>query len=1031
MKSRELAPDAHARRLLVGRFAVVAALVLILLSTASAHAGDDIFLYDGVETRRIHEQSRRIYGFEIGDEGEAAWSAYDGEDYEIFLYREGEVTQLSDNEGNDIHPEFGPAGHVVWRGGVGSDYEIFLYDGIEVRQLSDNYWDDCCPVVNARGQVAWNGQISRGGSYDVYFFDGNDVLRLTDNELPDGSPRINDHGWVVWSGSGGADHEIVLYDGTGKKALTRNGWDDGCPRINAVDQVVWVGWGDREGIFMYEEGEVLELSSHDSVDGCPSMNDAGDVVWSERDGQETDVFLFREETVIRLSDSQWSDGDPEINAAGTVVWSGEKDDQWDVFLFDGEEVLRLSESERSGNRPEIRLNPAGQVVWSGWDGTDWEIFLYDGAEVRQLTDDAYDDESPRINALGQVAWISSGRCSDGDGDGYGYEDEDFSACTRRAADCDDYDPAANPGAREGPDGDPTCSDGIDNDCDGLSDEEDGGCFWDLSCRDRDGDGFGEPASPACPFAQRDCDDSDPLLNPGVREVCDNGRDDDCDGFQDGDDPECGAEVWEFETIEGELGGPRAVLLFGEMVLDAEDNAHVVYYDEGVAELRYATNASGAWTAETVQVDADVPVHLALAADPEGGVCFVYREWTTGLAWYGSNLSGAWELDLIEDLPPPVVFYEGEEFEMRAEGDMAVSDSGVVHALHWEGDPEEYFGVLLFFSGTPGAMESEVLAAVSPAWVVTGDNLAIGPAGEVHALYLRSDEGHGCNLVHSVNRPAGWEEVVLSEDCPYGFIFQYWSRDLAVDDWGGAHLIVESVERPGLEFIFELGYYSDRWGAWGQQGSDVWRCGYFPCSSWPGQVASRDGTAYFAYAHVVGDCIDVSGDLACPVSLSLIKDLAGSRERTTVRELTGFEPFNPPPFGMPYELGRTIPLALDSRDRPHLCFHDPETGALMYATQRPPAFGQIGPAEGKGLTEAPVLSWQAGDREAFGLLLFLRLAGLGYQPITFWMERDRFPIPQPWWQAMVPDEPQFWLVFAYDAETGSLEASESRWFMKQE
>ncbi len=47
--------------------------------------------------------------------------------------------------------------------------------------------------------------------------------------------------------------------------------------------------------------------------------------------------------------------------------------------------------------------------------------------------------------------------------------------------------------------------------------------------DLDGDGW---------FSFEDCDDSDPDVNPGAHEVCDNGIDDDCDGAIDSDDLEC-------------------------------------------------------------------------------------------------------------------------------------------------------------------------------------------------------------------------------------------------------------------------------------------------------------------------------------------------------------------------------------------------------------------------------------------------------------------------------------------------------------
>ena len=55
-------------------------------------------------------------------------------------------------------------------------------------------------------------------------------------------------------------------------------------------------------------------------------------------------------------------------------------------------------------------------------------------------------------------------CWDVDMDGYGDP-----ACG--GYDCDDTDPAVNPEAREGIPGDPTCSDGIDNDCDGFVDTD--------------------------------------------------------------------------------------------------------------------------------------------------------------------------------------------------------------------------------------------------------------------------------------------------------------------------------------------------------------------------------------------------------------------------------------------------------------------------------------------------------------------------------------------------------------------------------
>jgi lysophospholipase L1-like esterase len=59
-----------------------------------------------------------------------------------------------------------------------------------------------------------------------------------------------------------------------------------------------------------------------------------------------------------------------------------------------------------------------------------------------------------------------------------------------------------------------------------------------SCADLDGDGYGDPAGPACAYPEPDCDDSNPQINPGVAENCLNGADDDCDGLTDLEDAEC-------------------------------------------------------------------------------------------------------------------------------------------------------------------------------------------------------------------------------------------------------------------------------------------------------------------------------------------------------------------------------------------------------------------------------------------------------------------------------------------------------------
>ena len=132
--------------------------------------------------------------------------------------------------------------------------------------------------------------------------------------------------------------------------------------------------------------------------------------------------------------------------------------------------------------------------------------------------------------------------ADLDGDAYGDPLNTVSVCDGIAPagyvgnfdDCNDSNPAINPTATE------VCN-GVDDDCDGLTDDADPGVIGVATWyADSDADGFGDAAvsvltctTPAGYVDNADdCNDADILINPGVDEVCSNGIDDNCDGIID-------------------------------------------------------------------------------------------------------------------------------------------------------------------------------------------------------------------------------------------------------------------------------------------------------------------------------------------------------------------------------------------------------------------------------------------------------------------------------------------------------------------
>ncbi|MEM9068709.1 MAG: MopE-related protein [Myxococcota bacterium] len=106
-------------------------------------------------------------------------------------------------------------------------------------------------------------------------------------------------------------------------------------------------------------------------------------------------------------------------------------------------------------------------------------------------------------------------------------------------DCNDDEITVFPGNRE------NCSDGLDNDCNELTDEFDDMCRGDI---DNDDDGFcpvgrdlnddGDCLDNLEPEGGFDCDDTNPDVNPDETEICTDTVDNDCDGDANFDDSEC-------------------------------------------------------------------------------------------------------------------------------------------------------------------------------------------------------------------------------------------------------------------------------------------------------------------------------------------------------------------------------------------------------------------------------------------------------------------------------------------------------------
>jgi hypothetical protein len=215
--------------------------------------------------------------------------------------------------------------------------------------------------------IVWGYEL---GSPQIWLADGDGPRLLYGGDDPVETERTTPFFWnggIVWVRN---YNEVMYFDGTTETLLFSAQGASWIQRIEGVSgsDILWAESGDQT--FLYDGTEIHALG-----EGVRSPRlFGGSAVWMKNDGNDDEIFLYEQGQIIQLTDNPYEDRLPVISDLA-VAWQVYDGNQWDICLYERQgtrELFNLTGANIGDDlHPEIYQ---GHLVWQRYDGQDWEIY---------------------------------------------------------------------------------------------------------------------------------------------------------------------------------------------------------------------------------------------------------------------------------------------------------------------------------------------------------------------------------------------------------------------------------------------------------------------------------------------------------------------------------------------------------------------------------------------------------------------------------------------------------------------------------